>query len=111
MICDLAETYQITDYESLPPKTVAILVAGLREDSRIGMKKNGVKTSQHNLLLAAICDRLDLIFCRITGNKVPDSVLENFVETDRLEKGKETDQAVQGYDTPEEFIAARYGVE
>lgn len=39
LICDLAETYGIYDYHKLPARTVAILATGLREDSRIFMKK------------------------------------------------------------------------
>lgn len=35
LICDLAETYQIYDYRSLPLQKVAVFCAGLRENSRI----------------------------------------------------------------------------
>lgn len=38
MICDLAETYHIYDYESLPVDLIATLVVGLRENSRVIMK-------------------------------------------------------------------------
>lgn len=39
VICDLAETYSIFDYKSLPVLTVATFCVGLRENSRIKMKK------------------------------------------------------------------------
>ena len=38
LICDLAETYQIYDYKSLPAYMVATFSVGLRENSRIKMK-------------------------------------------------------------------------
>ena len=41
LICDLAETYHIYDYRSLPVKLVATLSAGLRDDSRIKLKAAG----------------------------------------------------------------------
>lgn len=37
MICDLAEYYHIYDYKQLPVETLAILVYGLRDNSRIKM--------------------------------------------------------------------------
>ena len=40
LICDLAETYQIYDYKSLPAYMVATFSVGLRENSRIKMKLN-----------------------------------------------------------------------
>ncbi len=33
LICDLAETYQIYNYKSLPARLVATLSVGLRDDS------------------------------------------------------------------------------
>lgn len=41
LICDLAETYRIFDYRSLPLKTVATFSVGLRENSRIKMSLGG----------------------------------------------------------------------
>ena len=59
LICDLAETYQIYDYRSLPLKTVATLSAGLRDDSRIKMAAADMTVRQETLLLAAIADRVE----------------------------------------------------
>jgi hypothetical protein len=60
LICDLAETYQIYDYRSLPLKTVATLAAGLRENSRIKLLASGSPVNQDTLLLATIADRVEL---------------------------------------------------
>ena len=59
LICDLAETYQIYDYRSLPVKLVATLSAGLRDDSRIKLSAAGYTVSQDTLLLAIIADRVE----------------------------------------------------
>lgn len=59
LICDLAETYQVYDYGSLPLKLVATLSAGLRENSRIMMKLADMPASQNTILLASIADRID----------------------------------------------------
>ena len=60
LICDLAETYHIYDYRSLPLSTVAAFSVGLRDDSRIKMKLAGVKYSFDTMLLASIVDNLNL---------------------------------------------------
>ena len=59
LICDLAETYQIYDYRSLPVKLIATLSAGLRDDSRIKMAAADMTVRQETLLLAAIADRVE----------------------------------------------------
>lgn len=61
VICDLAETYHIYDYEGLPPAKVAILVLGLRDDSRTKMKLSGAKITVDQMLLAMIADSLHFI--------------------------------------------------
>ena len=58
LICDLAETYNIYDYRSLPVTTVATLAAGLRDESRIMQKANGADASMNTILLAIIADRV-----------------------------------------------------
>ena len=60
LICDLAETYHIFDYRSLPVQLAATLSAGLRENSRIKMRMAGAPASQETILLATIADRIEL---------------------------------------------------
>lgn len=61
LICDLAETYRIYDYRSLPCKTVAAFSCGLRNDSRIKMRMSGLPVTPEQMLLAAIVDNTKLI--------------------------------------------------
>lgn len=56
LICDFAETYRIYDIYRYPVEYIAILAAGLRQNSRIMMAVNGLKTDIDTLLLARIAD-------------------------------------------------------
>ena len=58
VICDLAETYHILNYKGLPLQTVAILVCGLSDDSRIKRKMSNRRLKLNDALAAAIVDRL-----------------------------------------------------
>jgi len=61
MICDLAETYGIFDYQELPPRLVATLVVGLRDNSRVKMKLAGARLTMDQMLLALILDSINLL--------------------------------------------------
>lgn len=61
LICDLAETYHILDYKSVPVKTLAVLAAGLNEDARSKRKAAGGKAPLRILLSAAILDQLSML--------------------------------------------------
>ena len=61
MICDLAETYGIFNYQELPPSLVATLVVGLRDDSRVKMTLSGTKLTLDQTMLALILDGINLI--------------------------------------------------
>ena len=56
LICDLAETYHIFDYKSLPVKLVGTFACGLRNNSRIMMQVSGIKIEPEQMLLAGIVD-------------------------------------------------------
>ena len=82
LICDLAETYGIYDYRSLPLKTVAAFSVGLRANSRIKMKLSGMELEPDIYLLAAIVDRLSILLWRQTkdgteGINPPELILVN----------------------------------
>lgn len=66
LICDLAETYKIYDYRSLPCKTVAALSFGLRNNSRIKMKLSGTSITTEEMLLAAIVDNTRMVAWLLT---------------------------------------------
>lgn len=70
LICDLAETYHIYDYKSLPVQMVATFSVGLRADSRIKMKMSGMAAEPNTLLMTAIVDRLSILLWRQTEDGV-----------------------------------------
>ncbi len=81
LICDLAETYGIFDYEQLPANTVAAFSVGLRQDSRIKMSMSGQKLPFDTILLAGLVDRLSILIWQNTkdgqkGSNKPTSLVE-----------------------------------
>lgn len=103
LVCDLAETYNIYDYRSLPLRKVATFSVGLRENSRIKMKMNGLKIPLTEILLAATVDRLSLLLWSKTEDGArnvnrPMSILDDLMGN--------TEKETEGFATPEEFLAA-----
>ena len=92
MICDLAETYRIYDYRALPVKTLAVLVCGLGDDSRVGRKLSGLPSN--GVLLAVIADRLTNLAWMLSGDKQEPSYF-------LLGKKKSKNE---GFDSPDEFM-------
>lgn len=102
LICDLAETYHIYDYKSLPLSKVAIFSCGLRDNSRIKMKMSDMKCSLDSMLLAAIADRLSFLAWTKTidsqrGINRPTSILD-------LLNGMEKEKDIVGFDSGDEFM-------
>lgn len=60
VICDLAETYHIYDWRSLPLSMVATFVCGLGQNSRIKRKLSKEKYTTTELLLMHIADCLSI---------------------------------------------------
>ena len=110
LLCDLAETYHIYDFGSLPLSTVAILACGLRDDSRIKMKLSGDHVPAEILLLAHIADRLGILAwqntCYASNGKnipsIPKSLVERLIHPEKDDEPK-----ITAFDTPEEFEAER----
>jgi hypothetical protein len=106
LICDLWETYQVTDWRALPLQTAAVLAFGLSGDSRI--KKAISKAPAYDLsdiLLAVIADGVKLLAWMQTrdgqkGRNRPASITSKMTE---VEKPKE----YKTFDTAEAFEAAR----
>jgi len=99
LICDLAETYHIYDYRSLPLRLVATLAAGLRDTSRIAMNTTEAKASTTNTILAIIADHLAVIRGGLFGEKDVPSVLDALYQIEREETSK-----VEGFDSGDEFM-------
>lgn len=107
LVCDLAETYQITDWRALPVQTVAALACGLSPDSRIKRKITDAPASTSELLMAAMVDRLSLLAWGQTtdamkGKNRPKMLMDLLTK----DKGQAAGD-VEAYDTPEAFEAAR----
>lgn len=61
LMCDLAETYQIYDFEQLPLSTVAVFSVGLKNTSRIKMKMSKQDFDIETMLLMSMSDSLKMI--------------------------------------------------
>lgn len=101
LICDLAETYGIYDYRSLPASTVATLSCGLRESSRIKMKMAGEVLSFEQLMLVNIYDKIAWLAWSRTksaqnGEDPPKALLWKIL-------GKEEEKDTLSFSTGEEF--------
>ena len=104
--CDMAETYGVIDYESIPVRKLAVLSSGLRTDSRSMMKLSGIKVNTQEALLAIIADRLSWLCWSKTedglhGRNIPDSILES------LTGKREKESKVMVFRTSEEFEEER----
>lgn len=111
VICDLAQTYGVLHYRSLPVPLLAALVAGLGEDSRIGRKMSGAAACADTLLLAAAVDRLGLLYWAKTedgakGRNRPQSILDILTNSAPKTQERET----MKFETPEDFWRAWEGV-
>ncbi len=101
LICDLAETYHLFDYRSLPVKLVAALSAGLRDNSRIKLKAVDSKISLETIILATIADNLTMLRAGMDKRNRGKPFL--FTEAINSENKK---QKVRGFKTVQEFEAA-----
>lgn len=106
LICDLAETYGIFDYESLPVQTVATLSIGLRGNSRFKMNAAGRTLDISESLLATVADYLAMILWTKTkdgqkNRRRPKSIRE------AIESGNKKDNEIVGFESVEEFERAR----
>ena len=107
LTCDMAETYGVLDWHTLPLPLAAVLAAGLRGTSRIRMKMSGARATPETMLLAAVTDRLGLLVWQNTeearhGRGCPPSVFNLLMGIESGQSGP-----VAGYATPEDYEAAR----
>lgn len=107
LICDLAETYHIYEMRSFKASYIAILAAGLREDSRVMMLFSGNKIRPSLLLQAASLDKLALLWWAETkdGQKNrnrPESVVESLTK-----ENKQTEEPPIVFESAEDFNKTR----
>lgn len=106
LVCDLAETYRIYDWRSLPARVVARLAAGLREDSRIITELSGQSVRVPIMLQAMMVDGIHMVAWLLSddgkhGRNRPESVLAALTEK---KSGKDD---VIGFESPDAFEEAR----
>ncbi len=109
LICDLAETYGIYDYRSMPPKLIATLAAGLRYNSRTMMKASGERIEENRMILFSILDSVRLLVWMNTqdgqkNRRRPKSIVQDILDriTGPAQKGQ-----YYVFDSPEAFERAR----
>lgn len=106
VVCDLAEYYNIYDYQGVPVSLLASLVFGLSEDSRTKRHMSGMKISINTFLLASAVDSLNFLCWAQTkdaekGKNKPKSILKILLgEEDKPKSEKQT------FGSIEEFMAA-----
>lgn len=90
LICDLAETYGVLYYRSLPVKLLATLCAGLRDSSRIKMMCMEINATPLELMVAHAADNLSLLRWGLTedgqkGRNRP-ALFTELIGQERVEK-------------------------
>lgn len=108
LICDLAETYGITDMRRIPVGILSALAAGLPDESRSMRKITGRRLTLTEELLAAILDGVNLLLWQRTKDGAynrnrPESILEKLTE-----KPKEKDTV--GFASGEDFERAKQAI-
>lgn len=107
LVCDLAQTYGIYEYEKLPARKVAVLAFGLPKDARILMKLTDNRLTYDELMTAMNFDRLNWLCWAKSkdaqhGWNKPQSLAAKL-----MEKPKKIAQSVEGFKTPEDFMKWR----
>ncbi len=98
-ICDLAEYYHIYDYRTISPGLAAILLEGLRSESRTKMKMSKQKLTVEQILLATIADEIKLLIW-MQGrkkSKKPESILNLLIN------GKQEPNKCKGFNSTSDF--------
>lgn len=103
LACDLAETYHIYDFRELSVSKIALFSVGLRENSRIKLKINGMKYPFEIMLFAGILDKLALLVWQNTkdgkeGRNLPKSLLESLLNIERKDSKEH-----MTFNSPDEF--------
>lgn len=105
--CDMAETYGIIDYESIPVRKLATLSAGLRADSRIVMEMAKMPVRSIEMFQASILDHLKwLCWVRTEDGRNNRNMPESVVDA-LLGRNEPKNSNLMAFDTGEEFIKER----
>ena len=101
LICDMAEVYRIYDIYALPVKMVALFSYGLRADSRIKMKLNGIKYTLSEQLLAVCTDGINMLnYLLSDATEKPESIINQLY-------GIEKERDIEVFNSAEDYERAR----
>ena len=106
LVCDMAETYRVYDFRSVPLRTLATLAAGLGPESRVMRRVSGMQATRAEVILATIADGINTLVWMKTkdgrkGRNRPKRIIDAI-----LGKVREQDAPV-GFATADEFEEAR----
>ena len=113
LICDLAETYNITDWRGLPPTLVATLAVGLDVKSRTKMKLSGAKITLERGLLAMLIDEMRISNWLKTkdgakGRNRPESLYKKLAGIDKKPKDELMSMTTDEFDAWYEAKRKKY---
>lgn len=103
LFCDLAETYGILDWKTVPTATLAVLAVGLRGNSRIKMRLEERAVPVEQLLMAAVLDRLSMLVWFQTEDGEKGINRPKSMAAILLGDTQEIGGDVQSFETTEEF--------
>lgn len=103
LFCDLAETYGILDWKTVPTATLAVLAVGLRGNSRIKMRLEERAVPVEQLLMAAVLDRLSVLVWFQTEDGEKGINRPKSMAAILLGDTQETGGDVQSFETTEKF--------
>lgn len=100
IICDLAETYHVLNYQELPPDLVATLVIGLPDSSRIKRKLSNKTITLDQELLAIIIDLISIYMWGRSGRKgaKPPSIYKTLTRDNKDKDELEAFDSIEDYE-------------
>lgn len=101
LLCDLAETYGVFSFDSVPVLTLATLCAGLRGNSRIRHSIGGYKEVPPEFTLVHIADALTILLSAFSDKTDVPKLYSDIMS------GKREEIKNSGFDSIEAFEAAR----
>ena len=90
LICDLAQTYGIVEYENYPARKIGVLAGGLPPEARIMKKIAGSVVTRDEMMTALIFDRLNWLCWSKTkdaqhGWNRPESIAKRLMDPPKKE--------------------------
>ena len=105
LICDLAQTYGVHDWRTIPPANAAAMALGLPDDSRVKLKLSGQDFGFDRRLAMMIYDRLNWLKwsrSEACAKGVPPPLPLEVEIRQNMEQAEE--QRLMGFDDPDELL-------